>query len=371
MTAVAVLRERLLLTRNVKMRIVLSGVLLVIYVVAQGHCLTLLDGQETTRTEFCVGDSLILVCNGSSTTYTWLVGNFTPATNDLVVSSQGVTNTINGFTSTFISMEESRLSFVVQAEHNGTEVNCQDFGTGTKYLTLMISVFGPPSAPMVTAVSNEALNSFNVGITSTDPASICISNYNVTLTDGDGMSNSVIVSANISSFDAVALFNINFTLCSLTYQFSVVASTGGGVRTAIGEINFQGLPRVTAMIADNNIIVDIPDTLQDCIVNLTYSFQGESGVFIADTDMLLLSMFNTETCTDGMLRIYPVILGEPRSSLGASVMLCQPDTTDEVTSMGDSSRESISTTDSAFPIVTAGALVTLLGVTVALMAAML
>ncbi len=84
------------------------------------------------------------------------------------------------------------------------------------------------------------------------------------------------------------------------------------------------LPPISAMIVDDNITVDIPDILENCIVNLTYNFQGLSGTFNVNSEDLMLSMFNTDPCTDEMLSISPVILGESRAALGVSVRLCEP-----------------------------------------------
>ncbi len=78
------------------------------------------------------------------------------------------------------------------------------------------------------------------------------------------------------------------------------------------------------MIVDDNVAVNIPDILENCIFNLTYNFQGQSGTFNVNSEDLMLSMFNTDLCTDGMLSISPVILGESREALGASVRLCEP-----------------------------------------------
>ncbi len=78
------------------------------------------------------------------------------------------------------------------------------------------------------------------------------------------------------------------------------------------------------MIVDDNITVDIPDILENCIFNLTYKFQEQSGTFNVNSEDLMLSMFNTDLCTDGMLRIDPVILGKARAALGDSVKLCEP-----------------------------------------------
>ncbi len=101
----------------------------------------------------------------------------------------------------------------------------------------------PPSlAPMVTINTNDNLNSFTVGISSTDPASCIVTEYNVTLTDSMGESLFAVVPANVSSFNTESLFGTTLELCSQTYNFMIVASSGGPAANMSGEINFQSKP---------------------------------------------------------------------------------------------------------------------------------
>ena len=99
----------------------------------------LVDDTTTSRTRFCVGERLILICNGNTGSYIWRIPPLLTA-NDLLVSS-GTTNlTLNNFTAIFISRTESRLQFSVSSELNDTTITCIDpnFSQEISTITLML-----------------------------------------------------------------------------------------------------------------------------------------------------------------------------------------------------------------------------------------
>ena len=83
----------------------------------------LVDDNATSRTRFCVGERLILICNGDTGAYAWRIPPLLTI-NELLVSAGAIISTVNDFTATFISMTETRLQFNVSSELNDTTITC-------------------------------------------------------------------------------------------------------------------------------------------------------------------------------------------------------------------------------------------------------
>jgi len=82
--------------------------------------------------------------------------------------------------------------------------------------------------------------------------------------------------------------------------------------------------QITATLMGSNVSLTVPNTLQSCITNYTYSFQGASGNIDAGVENIMLSLFNLESCNAPALVINPVILNVATPSAGASVDICVP-----------------------------------------------
>ena len=101
----------------------------------------LVDNTATSRTRFCVGERLTLICSGDTGSYIWrnpplLTGN------QLLVSIGVMSLTINNFTGTFISMTESRLQFNVSSELNNTTISCFDPNLSVDVSTITLLLLG-------------------------------------------------------------------------------------------------------------------------------------------------------------------------------------------------------------------------------------
>ena len=101
----------------------------------------LVDDTVTSRTRFCIGERLTLICNGNSGSYIWripplLVGN------QVLISIGVMSVTINNFAATFISMTESRLQFNVSSELNDTTITCFDPNLSQEISTLTLLLLG-------------------------------------------------------------------------------------------------------------------------------------------------------------------------------------------------------------------------------------
>ncbi len=102
----------------------------------------LLDGATTDRSLFCPRDNLTVVCFGSSEAYRFIVGTIITGT-DLFVSSAFQTNMALGFTARYISMNESRLEFVVPNNfENNTLISCIDPINGNLFANLSLALYG-------------------------------------------------------------------------------------------------------------------------------------------------------------------------------------------------------------------------------------
>ena len=102
----------------------------------------LLDGAMTDRSLFCPRDNLTVVCFGSSEAYRFIVGTIITGT-DLFVSPAFQTNMALGFTARYISMNESRLEFVVPNNfENNTLIVCNNPINGILYSSLSLELYG-------------------------------------------------------------------------------------------------------------------------------------------------------------------------------------------------------------------------------------
>ena len=86
-------------------------------------------------------------------------------------------------------------------------------------------------------ITPNAPNAFGIRIRSDDPASICVEQYNISLTDNEGLSLDAVIPTSNAIFNAATLFN---QLCSLNYTLTVVASNGGGITTSEINIEYSG-----------------------------------------------------------------------------------------------------------------------------------
>ncbi len=102
----------------------------------------LLDGAMTDRSLFCPRDNLTVVCFGSSMSYRFLVGAIITGT-ELLVSPAVLTNMASGFTTRYISMNESRLEFVVPNNfENNTLIVCNDPINGLIFANFSLALYG-------------------------------------------------------------------------------------------------------------------------------------------------------------------------------------------------------------------------------------
>ncbi len=102
----------------------------------------LLNDVVTDRTQFCVGESLTLVCNNNTVTYSWRVGSIITG-NSLQVTPGTTTSTVMNFTATYISMTETRLQFMIPAVFdNNTVFTCFDVTNAVEVSTTTLQLHG-------------------------------------------------------------------------------------------------------------------------------------------------------------------------------------------------------------------------------------
>ncbi len=102
----------------------------------------LLNGAMTDRSLFCPRDNLTVVCFASSESYSFTVGAIITVPG-LFVSPASQTNSASGFTARYISMNESRLEFVVPNNfENNTLIVCKNPINGFVFANLSLALYG-------------------------------------------------------------------------------------------------------------------------------------------------------------------------------------------------------------------------------------
>ena len=99
------------------------------------------DDNATSRTHFCVGERLTLICNGKTEAYIWRIPPLLTF-NELTVSAGLPIVTVNNFTATFISITETRLQFNVSSELNDTTITCMDLLRNQDFSTMTLLLLG-------------------------------------------------------------------------------------------------------------------------------------------------------------------------------------------------------------------------------------
>ena len=101
----------------------------------------LVDDNATSRTRFCVGERLTLICNGNIGAYVWRIPPLITGT-QLTVTTGVMIATVNNFTAAFISITESRLQFNVSPELNDTTITCFDIIRNMDLSTITLLLHG-------------------------------------------------------------------------------------------------------------------------------------------------------------------------------------------------------------------------------------
>ena len=100
----------------------------------------LINGTTTSRTLFCVGDRLTLVCRNETLAYSWIIPIIGGGQITVALTIPEIT--VDDFTARYISMTESQLQFVVSNDLNGITFICRDFFTGFNISTTNLLVLG-------------------------------------------------------------------------------------------------------------------------------------------------------------------------------------------------------------------------------------
>ena len=79
---------------------------------------------------------------------------------------------------------------------------------------------------------------------------------------------------------------------------------------------------ITGTVNSNSITLQVPDVLEDCISNYTYTFQNSTGTIDPTDNTIMLSTFNIGICTDPVLILEPIILGQDQPSLQLTLNIC-------------------------------------------------
>ena len=109
-----------------------------------------LDGKQTNRMEFCVGDDLMLVCSiGNNGAYQWTVPGLVVGNDGLTgVGNAPVTQTAMGVTFTLeaaridLITTRSTLTFTVSSLLDGRNITCGVVGTDASTSFSFIMVLG-------------------------------------------------------------------------------------------------------------------------------------------------------------------------------------------------------------------------------------
>ena len=99
---------------------------------------------------------------------------------------------------------------------------------------------GLPEAPNITFNRSSDKSYFSISITPTDPAAVCVQQYNLTFINETGSVLQYNVSANDATFDSRSVSFADLGTCIATLDLQVVAILGGGVASQNDIMLFTG-----------------------------------------------------------------------------------------------------------------------------------